>query len=268
MRDAVLLVILCLVSSWGQASAQTIPSRELSVTMAPAVSLTPEQIAEVGIWVKKMRSWSKYDQTWLNRVEKNNAGVPYKHHRQVPEAPPWLAARCENPAGEAALAEACLFFARIGLDTRAAQIANDIQAQRQAHEKNEHNSFLTKIHIDGLWTQPQLGSSDGTTSRVYGLVGLHIGLVEVGKRIQFFGPPGVMISLTRDAYGAKQTRIGYTWGMSVKLTDFHVPFVWGSGQNATLNLDMVKCWLHGTGPLSAFGNLNLAGFSISPAKKK
>ena len=43
-------------------------------------------------------------------------------------------------------------------------------------------------------------------------------LVDVG-RVQFFGPPGILLLRMPDVAGTHQMRVGYTWGLSVRLVD-------------------------------------------------
>jgi hypothetical protein len=97
------------------------------------------------------------------------------------------------------------------------------------------NTFLSRIHLDGLWT------TTSTDARFYGLVGSHISLVDVG-RVQFFGPPGVIVLSIPDGHGSRQIRMGYTWGMSVRLVDVRL---FAPSKNLTLFLSMTKVWIVG-----------------------
>ena len=118
------------------------------------------------------------------------------------------------------------------------------------------------MHLDGLW------STTSSDVRYYGLIGTHISLVDIG-RIQFFGPPGVILLSVPDGYGSRTLRPGYTWGMSVRLTDFHFPGS-GLGKNATLFLNVTKCWTVGQSSLAGpnVSGFDIAGFSIAPRKHR
>lgn len=100
---------------------------------------------------------------------------------------------------------------------------------------------------------------------MYGIVGMHVLPLDMGKKFQLFLVPGVLIVMQRNQFGAMQTHLAYTWGGSLKLEDFHLPFFAAKGKNATLYLNIVKCFAQGMGPLGG-GQTNMAGFSISPSK--
>jgi hypothetical protein len=142
-------------------------------------------------------------------------------------------------------------------DQEAEAIRQHTQAVRADKEKVVKTSFLSRLHLDGLWTTT---SSD---VRYYGLVGSHISLVDVG-RVQFFGPPGILLLRMPTGNGTHQIRVGYTWGMSVRLTDLRLL---APTKNVTLFLSVTKCWTVGssTDRLRP-GGFDIAGFSIAPRK--
>jgi hypothetical protein len=116
------------------------------------------------------------------------------------------------------------------------------------------------VHIDGLWT------STASDVRVYGLVGSHIGLVDVG-RVQFFGPPGVILLSVPDANGYRQIKAGYTWGLSVRLGDVRL---FAPSKNMTLFLTVAKVWVPGGTAYDRLrpGGLDIAGFSLTRRKHR
>jgi len=98
---------------------------------------------------------------------------------------------------------------------------------------------------------------------MYGLFGSHISLVDVG-RVQFFGPPGVIVLSEPDGHGGREVRAGYTWGMSVRLKDVRLL---SATKNLTLFLTMTKVWTTGgTYDRLRPGGVELAGFSLAPKR--
>ncbi len=143
-------------------------------------------------------------------------------------------------------------------DAGVGAIRSSTNAARTAAEKIVKDTFLTRVHLDGLWT------STSTDYRIYGLVGSHISLVDVG-RVQFFGPPGVILLSVPDGRGSRTIRAGYTWGMSVRLKDLRML---SATRNMTLFLTVTKVWLTGNNPYDRLtpGGYDIAGFSLAPRK--
>ena len=135
----------------------------------------------------------------------------------------------------APLGPACRILAGLEEDPTAAAIRAQTTAARADAEKSANNTFLTRVHLDGLWT------STASDVRIYGLVGSHISLVDVG-RVQFFGPPGVILLSVPDDTGVRHLRAGYTWGMSVRLSDVRL---FAPSKNMTLFLTITKVWVPG-----------------------
>ena len=129
-----------------------------------------------------MEKWQKYDEKWRNRPVHDYWERIVE--RKPPPAPPaWLAGHCQSIAAAG----------MTGFDDRvdhACRLVDDPRARPKSSagpapittEKTRHSSFLTRVHIDGLWTTTQDGA------RFYGIIGSHISLVDVG-RVQVFGPP-------------------------------------------------------------------------------
>jgi hypothetical protein len=121
-------------------------------------------------------------------------------------------------------------------------------AARLEKEKPTKTSFLKWLHVDGLWAPTTLGA--GT----FGMVGTHVTIANVG-RVNFFGPPGVMLLLeNRD--GGRSIRPAMTWGISVYLIDFKPP---ATDHTAQLFLNLAKAQTFGAGRTG----MDLAGLSIT-----
>lgn len=121
-------------------------------------------------------------------------------------------------------------------------------AERLEKEKPTRTSFLRWLHIDGLWAPTTWGT--GTI----GLVGTHVTIANVG-RVNFFGPPGVML-LLEDTGEGRQVRPAMTWGISVYLADFRSP---GTNNTAQLFLNLAKAQTFG----DQRSGMDLAGLSIT-----
>jgi hypothetical protein len=230
---------------------------------APAVAaLTIDQERELTAWIAAMEKWQRYDAKWHNRPVHNEWGG-IAERRPRPQPPDWLEAHCA--AARAArvldLQEWMETACRVLADPRTPMKAVPTPAQAarlQAEAPAKHTSFLTRMHIDGLW------STASTHGRIYGLVGSHFSLVDVG-RLQIFGPPGVILLSVPDGAGGRRVSLGYTWGVSVRLTDARL-----FGQkDMTLFLNVSKVWVNGGGSAGANARgFDAIGFSLAPRKKK
>ena len=83
------------------------------------------------------------------------------------------------------------------------------RAQRQTAEPSGFSfaSFLKYLHTDVLWTPSETGAG------MQGLVGVHLVVASIG-RVNFFGPPGVML-VTQNTSTGKMVRVASTWGTSI-----------------------------------------------------
>ena len=180
--------------------------------------------------------------------------------------------RAEAAAGAAGLARgACqsIVAARmIGFDDRVDHVCRLVDDPRRPDpaagpapvtSEKARQSFLTRVHIDGLWTTTQDGA------RFYGIIGSHISLVDVG-RVQVFGPPGVMLLTVPDGHGGRRVSLGYTWGVSLRLADVGIGT---PNRNLTLFLNVTKLF----GARRRDGSpgpqgYNIVGFSLAPRKDR
>jgi hypothetical protein len=222
-------------------------------------ALTPDQDNQLATWVSAMEKWQKYDEKWRNRPVHNGWGG-IGARKAPPDMPAWLPGHC------GALAEAHL----AGIDGRIEQgcklvedpratLNPSLLAAQTAGENAKHSSFLTRVHLDGLWTTTQNGS------RFYGIIGSHVSLVDVG-RLQVFGPPGVMLLTVPNGHGGRRATFGYTWGLSLRLTDVRVG---APTKNLTLFLNVTKVFVaSGASGAQATKGYDIVGFSLAPRKKR
>jgi hypothetical protein len=236
------------------------PQQSASPSSSPAyVPMSPDQEREVTTWLTAMEKWQRYDAKWRNRPARDAWGriAPRK---PPPSAPEWLEAHCASADAvavvdvDARTKKACRLLADARASTESMPSA--VQA---AETPPKHTSFWTRVHLDGLWTTTSTGT------RLYGLVGTHVSLVDIG-RVQIFGPPGVMLLSVPDGRGGRRVELGYTWGVSVRLMDMRLG---RPTKNVTLFLNVSKVWvgggIEGSGKSPGF---DIAGFSIAPYKKR
>jgi hypothetical protein len=239
-----------------------LPSRPILLP-APPDELNDADRRELEAWRSAMRKWMRDDKRWHNEPAHDPFGRLLSRSPR-PEPPSWLEARCALFAPSVVatslgppLGPACRLLAGLDEDVAAEAIRASTTAARIAAEKLVKDTFLTRVHLDGLWT------TTTTDYRMYGLVGSHISLVDVG-RVQFFGPPGVILLSIPNGLGGRELRIGYTWGLSVRLADVRL---FAPAKNLTLFLSITKVWVSGptTGQIPG-SSFEIAGFSLAPRK--
>jgi hypothetical protein len=245
---------------FGVTTSAAAQQAELPVPPASApfeiAALTPDQDGQLAGWLSGMEKWQKYDEKWRNRPVHD-----YWERivdRKPPPAPPeWLPGHCQAIAA----AEMTGFDARVDYACRLVEDARarpDRSTSSAPPDLPRHSAFLTRIHIDGLWTTTQDGA------RFYGIVGTHISLVDVG-RVQVFGPPGILLLTVPDGYGGRRVSLGYTWGASLRLAEVRVG---APTKNFSLFLNVTKLFVSGAavGPYGGQG-YNIVGLSLAPLKK-
>jgi hypothetical protein len=111
--------------------------------------------------------------------------------------------------------------------------------ERMEKEKPPRTSFLDRVHLDVLGAPPEIGSS----ASVYGLVGAHLTIAEIG-RIHLYGPPGVMVAMHSEAESSGRWRpmTALTWGISIRLVDFRLR---GAPRRTVMFLNLTKLWTWG-----------------------
>ena len=254
-------LFLVLATAARAQSPAPLPSTPIRFSTA-APELTASQAKEVEAWLTAMRKWQQFEKKWPNEPAHDPFGRIVSRHPR-PDAPAWLEPYCAaagpSLAPHSEPGQACRVLAGLNVDLQAEAMRDATDAERADHERIRKNTFFSRVHLDGLWT------TTSTEARFYGLVGSHISLVDVG-RVQLFGPPGVIVLSVPDGRGSREIRMGYTWGMSVRLADVRL---FAPTKNLTLFLSMTKVWMVG----GAFdrleaGGFDLAGFSLAPRKRR
>ena len=242
-----------------------LPSRSIVLPPSPA-DLSQDEARDLDRWLDEMRHWQRFDKRWHNQAAHDPFGRVTARVEE-PQPPSWLLDRCAalTPSFvaqlEGPLGDACRLLAGLSVDPTAEAIRDTTLTQRADKEKLRKGTLWTRLHIDGLWT------TTSTDARLYGLVGSHISLVDVG-RVQFFGPPGVIVLSVPDGRGSRELKMGYTWGMSVRLGDVRL---FAPSKNFTLFLTVTKVWVVGGGAYDrlnpSMNGFDIAGFSLAPRGK-
>jgi hypothetical protein len=237
------------------------PDTHLATSTFEIVPLTPDQDAQLTTWLAAVKKWQQYDEKWRNRPARDGWGR-IAERRPSPTAPDWLAPYCASvaAAGLTGLEERTEIACRVVADPRAsfAAVPPPLTA-RLDQEKPSHSSFFSRLHFDGMW------STTSTNGRLYGIVGTHMSLVDIG-RIQIFGPPGVMLLTIPDGYGGRRVAIGYTWGLSIRLGDVRMN---APTKNMTVFLNISKVFLGSTDTAAGSSRgYDIVGFSIARRKKR
>jgi hypothetical protein len=230
-----------------------------AIVEIPAPTL--EQEAQLTAWLTEIKKWQQYDEKWRNRPV-HNGWAQIVDRKPSPAAPEWLTAHCDliRAARLGGVDERTDVGCRVLDDPRASFAAVPVPLGVPADaEKTPHTSFLTRLHFDGMW------STTSTHGRIYGLVGTHMSLVDIG-RVQVWGPPGVMLLTVPDGYGGRRATLGYTWGLSVRLTDMRMG---APTKNVTLFLNVSKVFIGmPENSTTTSRGFDIVGFSIAPRKKR
>lgn len=258
----VALIAGCLMAAASLARAQEpvppLSARAVVLPAAPILDLSREQDAELRQWIAAMAKWRRAHPAPPNTLAHGMSGTIVAR-KVAPAAPDWLFAYCSYGHGALRLSlgplgDGCRLIADSPETVAADALRAQVQKQRAAHERAEHSSFFSRVHIDGLWTTPSTGI------RSYGLLGSHITLVDLG-RLQAFGPPGLLLLNVPDGTGSRTIRVGYTWGFSVRLADLRLL---SPTKNVSLFVTVSKCWMAGGDPTgTGNGAMDLVGFSLA-----
>jgi hypothetical protein len=89
-----------------------------------------------------------------------------------------------------------------------------------------------------------------------GIVGMHVAVARVG-RVDFFGPPGVML-IREQTDGGHFIRPALTWGLGYRLTHVHLP---GRSKPLTLFANIAKCWMSAMPNVDS--SISLIGLSVT-----
>jgi hypothetical protein len=117
-------------------------------------------------------------------------------------------------------------------------------------------SFFQRLHLTGLWVRAQYPSTP-----VYGVVGMQIGVVEVGRLT--LPATGVMLVMLPDGRGGHDWKPATTIGLGYRLFDFIPP---RQKKPFSLHVNVASTHIHGLRDepfMSGRTNIGFVGFSVS-----
>ena len=251
-----LFVVLALLSA-AHASAQD--TGTVRVISDQDIQLDSTQRQELKRWTDDVQSYQQWYQRNRNRISRNVFGGA-GDRREVPPVPDWLPGKCDllsefDPPPTGTLSAGCnllsLYESNFTVDPAAQQV---LQAQKQ-NEEDSHSSFWKHVHLDAGWT--------GLDYRrhAYGLVGVHVTLPELAKRVQIYLPPGFLLLSIPDGYGGRELKPAATIGVSIKMFRFVFP----QGKNGTAFFNLAKAYVinRASASVDVSADVDLMGLSFS-----
>ena len=253
MKNALLVLLALLTAS--RAHAQE--ASDARIVSDHDIELTASEGQQLERWtedVRKYRTWYEHNR---NRITHNVFGASGER-RQRPDVPEWLPAKCDllgafdvRPQGT--LAESCDLLSYYLSDFTADPVAQQTLITQKQNEQDPHSSFWKHVHLDAAWT-----SLDYRTHS-YGVVGVHVTLPEIARRVQIFLPPGFLLLSIPDGAGGREFQPAATIGVSIKMFRFDFP----QGKQGMAYFNLAKAYLINRGSMTANPSVDLLGLSFS-----
>jgi len=253
MTKALLAMLALLAAS----SAQAQDVGAVRTVRDHDIQLTHTQQRELKQWTKDVQSYREWYEHNRNRITYTSLGLTGER-RQPPPVPEWLPTKCDlladfvpRPAG--ALSDGCNQLSYYQSDfTNDPATQQALMAQKQ-NEQDPHSSFWKHVHLDAGW------SSMDYRMHTYGVVGVHVTLPELAKRIQIFLPPGFLLLSIPDGVGGREFQPAATIGVSIKMFRFEFP----QGKEGTAYFNLAKAYLLSRGSMATDPSVDLLGLSFS-----
>jgi hypothetical protein len=122
-------------------------------------------------------------------------------------------------------------------------------------------SFFHRVHLTGLWMEARYPAT-----QAYGIVGMQIGVVEVGR---FTLPAiGVMVVTVPDGDGGHSWMPATTLGFGYLIGNFVPPFM---KKQVSFHFNIARAHVHGGQAeqiLSGTANVHLFGLSVSAPRRR
>ena len=214
---------------------------------------------EMLLWLDAYQAWEEWILKWGNKVAFNAAGGIIKERPVRPEPPEWLWDDCRTVlAADGKLQEACRILARWE------NISHLMLRQKQTGgltrtDVQPKSSFLRRIHLSAGWVPAQLPAP-----QVYLAVGMHVGIVEVGRAT--LPNIGVGLMAVADGHGGTDWKPATVIGIGYRLASFAFPWV---NREANLHINVARATIHGVSnmPVGFDPAQNLVGLSLTFAKR-
>jgi hypothetical protein len=214
----------------------------------------PYDRSELARWIKAYEKWDKWDEQWLNKLERARHGG-YLDRKTMPPPPVWLDSTCAGLfEADPLLEQACALLRQSHETLGQTYMRRHRQAAIDAHERPTHTSFLEYVHFDGGWITP-------SNARAYAPIGTHVSVM-LGDRYELFMLPGVLfVRAPSYASGTMEWFVAYDYGFGFRLTTFQMP---GVGQKMIVHFNLARAWIPertASGPVT--GTIDLVGFSLT-----
>ena len=96
--------------------------------------------------------------------------------------------------------------------------------------------------------------------QTYGLVGVHVTLPEIAKRVQIYLPPGFLLLSVPDGRGGRLFQPAATFGVSIKAFAFEFP----QNRSGTACFNLAKAYVvNRASSVDTNGTVDLVGFSFA-----
>lgn len=253
----VVLVTLALLGA-SQVYAQDAAS-DVRIIDERDIQLDAAQARELTSWIRDVRAYRNWYETHRNRVVWTSLGNAATR-KALPAVLDWLPEKCDvlaefSPRPRGTLAEGCdwlsYYRSNFTVDPTTQQA---LQTQKQ-NEQDPHSAFWKHVHLDAGWT------SMDPRYHTYGLVGMHLTLPELAKRIQIFIPPGFLLLSMPDGHGGREFQPAATIGVSIKMFRFEFPG--NSPGTAYFNLAKAYVISQASPAPGTKGQVDLVGMSFS-----
>ena len=250
-----LLVVLALL---GAASSHAQDLTDGPTLRESDLSLEADQRRDVNRWMDDVRGYQAWYARYRNRISRNIFGF-VDERRPLPPILHWLPAKCDlraelDPSSGGVLGEACDLLSVYRSDfTVEPRRQQTLAAQRQ-NEQDPHTSFWKHVHLDAGW-----GSLD-YRAQAYGLVGVHVTLPELAKRVQIYLPPGFLLLSVPDGRGGRTLQPAATVGVSIRMFQFQFP----QRKAGTAYFNLAKAYVFDhVSPTSTNTAVDLVGLSFA-----
>lgn len=253
--NKVLLFLLALLAA---SPAQGQDIGDIRLVRESDIQLTATREQELKKWLDDVRRYRDWYSRYRNRVVYGFMGGAGER-KALPPVPDWLPGTCDLlneffPRPDGSLADGCealiAYRSNFTVDPRQQQL---LQARKQ-NELDPHSSFWKHLHLDLGW-----GSLD-YRMQTYGLVGVHVTLPEIAKRVQIFLPPGFLLVSVPDGRGGREIQPAATIGVSIKMFQFQFPR--DKPGMAYFNVAKAYFFNHAT-PMNTQSTVDLVGLSFS-----
>ena len=261
MRLTLLGIVAMLLAAGTPSAAR---AQETGAQTATAVCTTTHEISERCLkefsdWFKAELSYRKWMDLNRNKPAYNTWLGSLKSRKVRPIAPAWLSDYCAGTfQSDITSDQICPRYNAVKdydwlADRNHALLAQLIQKK----EAPTNTSFTQRIHLDVGYMAAEFPSP-----HVYGLIGVHVGLVPLGP-CEINVLPGSMLLRIPDGNGSKLQPSVTLGGGGCRLTHFKLP---GTNRYAVLHANVAEVHLIGQSPEETMlggSNLTLMGFSIT-----